>query len=462
MKWHCAAQACRRPALWSLLGQCEQCYRHFCGEHAVSTSHTCLTTEEIHTIYVSGDQSKLRELNVSRRTAGEKMIFALIDSIDSDALRERAGTLRGGMKCTVSLPSANQAYFNMDVVGGRNYHGSIVFEDGKAWLARFRLPNHNAPPVEERNFDRRSEFATYRFLAEADIPVPRVYDCADDGDPSNTVGAGYILVEKLAGKPLAWHEADQAQRDKFMRQLAGIYAQLEKHPLGALGRLQPSSSLTGQPEVGPAFFDYDSVGRLVPFGPFDDMSDYYKALIQHKIGLIRTGEIAPSAPRDQYLIYRSLLDCLPRNEQGPFFLRHVDSRDANFLVDLDYNITGIIDLELAIATAKGAAFQSPLLLYDLGELYDKGLSTPSEGEERFARILQEENESYQLSALVAQKLHFRVDQVIETNPEDREHFIRVFGGWWKAATGEQVFDWDMWYREALEKYGDGGFTPLAV
>lgn len=45
MKWHCAAQACRRPALWSLLGQCEQCYRHFCGEHAVSTSHTCLTTE---------------------------------------------------------------------------------------------------------------------------------------------------------------------------------------------------------------------------------------------------------------------------------------------------------------------------------------------------------------------------------------------------------------------------------
>jgi hypothetical protein len=165
--------------------------------------------------------------------------------------------------------------------------------------------------------------------------------------------------------------------------LAGIYAQLEKHPLGALGRLQPSS--TGQPEVGPAFFDYDSIGRLVPFGPFDDMNDYYKALIQHKIGLIKTGEIAPSAPLDQYLVYRSLLDRLPRNEQGPFFLRHVDSRDANFLVDLDYNITGIIDLELAIITAKGAAFQSPLLLYDLGELYHKGLSTPSEGERRLVR-----------------------------------------------------------------------------
>jgi hypothetical protein len=391
------------------------------------------------------------------------MLSALIDTIDGDALRKRAETLRGGMKCTVTLPVASQAYFNMDVVGGRNYHSSIVFEDGKTWLARFRLPNHNAPPVDERNFDRRSEFATYRFLAEAGVPVPRVYDCADDEDPSNTVGAGYILAERLEGRPLAWHEVDQARREKVMRQLAGIYAQLEKHPLGALGRLQPSSSSTGQPEIGPAFFDYDSSGRSVPFGPFDRMDDYYKALIQHRIELIKTGEIASSAPLDQYLVYRSLLDHLPRDEQGPFFLRHVDSRDANFLVDVDYNITGVIDWELAIATAKGAAFQSPLLMYNLGEVYNEGLSTPSEDEKRFAKILKEETQSHELSALASRKLHFRVDQVIETSPdEDRETFASVFSGWWKAATGEQAFDWDTWHREALGKYGDGGFTPSAA
>jgi hypothetical protein len=52
--------------------------------------------------------------------------------------------------------------------------------------------------------------------------------------------------------------------------------------------------------------------------------------------------------------------------------------------------------------------------------------------------------------------------VIETNPEDWKQFVGVFGGWWKAATGEQVFDWDMWHREALEKYSDGGFTPSAA
>lgn len=390
------------------------------------------------------------------------MISALIDSINGDALRERAETLRHGMKCTVHLPAAGQAAFNWDVVGGRNYHGSIVFEDGKAWLARFRLPNHNAPAVEERNFDRRSEFATYRFLADTGIPVPCVYGYADDEDPSNAVGAGYILVEKLAGSPLDWQELTQAQKEKVMCQLADIYAQLEKHPLGALGRLQPSSSSTCEPEVGPAFFDYDSSGCLVPFGPFDNTDDYYKAWIQHKMELIKTGEIAPFAPLDQYLVYRSLLDCLPRNEQGPFFLRHVDSRDANFLVDLDCNITGIIDWELAIVTAKVAAFQSPLLMYNLGELYHQGLSTPSEDEKRFAKILQEETKSHELSALAEQKLHFRVEQVVETSPEDGVDFARVFSGWWKAATGEQAFDWDTWHREALEKYGDGGFDDRTL
>jgi hypothetical protein len=383
------------------------------------------------------------------------MIANLLNSINADALRERATFLRDGINCTVNLPGARQACFNDEVVGGRNYHSSIVFEDGNIWLARFRLPNHNAPPLQERNFDRRGEFATYRYLAEASVPVPAVYDLADDDDPLNPVGAGYILLDKLAGRPLAWHEANEVQKEKLTGQLADIYAQLEKHPVTWLGRLQPSP--TGSVEAGPAFFDYDSNGNLVPSGPFSNLNDYYVALIQHQIQLIRTGEIAPSAPLDQYLVYRSLLDCLPPDESGPFFLRHIDSRDANFLVDDEYNITGIIDWELAIVTAKGAAFQSPLMLYDLVELYNQGLSTPSEEEKRLSRALQKKG-LQELSALADKKLHFRVDQVIETDPENRQIFTSVFSGWWKVVNGSEEFDWDTWYRQALEKYGDGGLT----
>jgi hypothetical protein len=275
------------------------------------------------------------------------MISRLLEAINCDALCVRAETLRSGIKCTVNLPSADQAYFNSEVLGGCNYHGSIVFEDGKIWLARFRLPNHNEPPLQERNFDRRSEFATYCFLAKTAVPVPAVYDCADDDDPLNPVGAGYILLEKLAGKSLVWHEASKVQKRKFTRQLADIYADLEQHSLNGLGRLQLSSM--GLPEAGPAFFEYGSRGNLIPFGPFSHSNDYYTALIQQRLQLIKTGEIASgSAPLDQYLVYMSLLDSLPPNASGPFFLRHVDSRDANFLVDDHYTITGIIDWELAI------------------------------------------------------------------------------------------------------------------
>ncbi|EHL02415.1 hypothetical protein M7I_1490 [Glarea lozoyensis 74030] len=164
--------------------------------------------KDVQAIYRSRDPAKLKDLNSIRRAAGEKVISTLLETINCDALRMRAETLRDGVKCTVNLPSADQAYFNFNIVGGRNYHGSIVFEDGKT-----------------------CEFATYRFLAGTGVLVSEVYDCADDEDPMNIVGAGYILLEKLPGKPLEWYKASEAQKEKFAGQLADIYTKLEQHPL---------------------------------------------------------------------------------------------------------------------------------------------------------------------------------------------------------------------------------------
>jgi len=387
------------------------------------------------------------------------MISRLLQTINCEALRARAEALRNGMHCTISLPTANEAYFNFDILGGCNYHASIHFEDGKSWLARFRLPNHNAPPLQERNFDRRSEFATYRSLAGTSIPVSQVYDFADDEDPANPVGAGYILLEKLPGKPMTWYNATEVQKESFSRQLADIYIDLEQHPFDVLGRLHPIAT-TRQPEVGPAFFDYNPNGELLSFGPFKHSSDYYTALIERRINLIKSGEISTSAPVDLYLVYKTLLDHAPQQEEPapPFFLRHVDSRDANFLIDDDYKITGIIDWELAILAPKSSAFQSPLLMYDLGELYQEGLSTPSEDERRFARILREDKGRDDLALLAAQKMNFRFEQCIETDPHEWETFLQLFAGWSKAVTGMTTFDWDSWRKEALNKYGDGALA----
>ena len=378
------------------------------------------------------------------------MISKLLGSINCDALCARATALRDGLCCALTLPSAEKAYANSDIVGGRNYHATITFDDGKIWLARFRLPNHNAPATEEGNFDRRSEFTTYRFLATTSIPVPEVHDYADDGDVSNAVGAGYILLEKLPGKPMTWYAATEEQKETFSRQLADIYIELDRHPFEKLGRLQPGLNADSI-EIGPAFFNYDPAGKASPCGPFEQSSDYYRILVDRGLNLMKTREIATSTPVDLYLVYQALLDHLPPQSENssPFFLRHMDTRDVNFLVDEEYTITGVIDWELAILAPKSSAFQSPLLMFNPGHIVEKGLLTPSEEESRFCRILSEEKGRGDLSALTAQKLHFGFEQCTDIVPSDC-FFVETVGSWWKAMTGTETFDWESWRKEALE------------
>lgn len=250
-------------------------------------------------------------MQATRRAAGEATILSLLNRINSDALQARAETLRCKPR-HISLPAPDKAYYNFSIVGGRNYHASIVFEDGVTRLARFRLPNHNDPPVEERNFDRRSEYATYNYLAQATVLVPKVFEVADDNDPHNPVGAGYILFEKIRGNPMDWELANESQKNKVCEQLADIYIKLENQPLNKLGHLQPSSSdPTSSFEVGPAFFAYGPTGKLNPVGPFTSSTEYYTALLKYRLNLVKTREIATTAPVDQYLVFRTLLENFP-------------------------------------------------------------------------------------------------------------------------------------------------------
>jgi len=242
------------------------------------------------------------------------------------------------------------------------------------------------------------------------------------------------------------------QKVKFCRQLAEIYTKLGQHPFNGLGRLQLSSR--GLPEAGPAFFDYDPSGNLNPFDPFSHSNDYYTALIQQKIQFFKTGEIASSAPLNQYLVYMSLLDSSHQMSRVLF---------SSVIWILETRISQSMMTTISLASSIGSwplllqkAFQSPLLLYNLGELYHEGLSTPSEDEKRLSKILREEKGAVELSASAEQKLHFRVDQVIETDPWDRRNFVSLFSGRWKVTNGGETFDWDTWYKQALDKYDDGG------
>jgi len=133
----------------------------------------------------------------------------------------------------------------------RNCHVDIEFADGVIWIARICLddPPLRPPGIQARIF--LSEVATLEFLARTRVPVPRVYGYELES-PGNPVGTSYILMEKLAGKPLDWNRANAEKRARVMEQLADVYLELEKQPIMLTGSLFPLSGVTelGQVQVG--------------------------------------------------------------------------------------------------------------------------------------------------------------------------------------------------------------------
>ena len=340
-------------------------------------------------------------------------------------------------------------------VGGFNLHVDVDFDDGVTWLARFRLLRVNRPSRERVNFDRLSEVATYQLLRTTTIPVPRVFDFASD-DPDNEVGAGYILFEKIPGHPMNWSLATPEQKSHVFDQLIDIYLQLEDLPMPAIGRPVFESQTKSGVAVGPAFFDYDAKGASVPCGPYSTTLDWYTALLNHRALLIDRGEFGTAAPHDALLANRHLYSCLRagivENEFnfGPFFLRHVDTRDVNFLVDDSYTITGILDWELAIFAPKEYAFQSPLFMFDMGHVLSENRLSPDD--ECFADRLETVGR-HDLARLVrGGRKPFMFEMCMRTDPHTRPVFEEHLCVMQEILGGElwKVRSWDAW-KASIQK-----------
>jgi hypothetical protein len=127
------------------------------------------------------------------------------------------------------------------MMGGKNCHAELTFEDGVTWLARFRLRRVSSPPLEARDYILQSEVATMMYLkSRTSVPVPKVVDWSTESNPKNDVGLGYILMEKVQEKPMDWQNLTAQQKEKIMQQLADIFLEIEKHPHDRIGSLMPS------------------------------------------------------------------------------------------------------------------------------------------------------------------------------------------------------------------------------
>lgn len=351
-------------------------------------------------------------------------------------------------------------------MGGMNYHVPIQFEDGVEWIARIRRFNATSPPPVVRDYILQSEVATLKFLEGVNVPTPRVYDFALDNE-TNSVGVGYILMEKLPGKSLNISATSADQRARVLSGVADAFIELYKHPLPKMGALQlePGDGTIGQFRKE-LLLDLEN-SRLAGIGPFTSVEEYRTSEIRLILNYILREEKYTSQPVDAYLIHRFLLDAVPKisppshDQTSQFYLKHADDKGDHILVDDDYNVTGIIDWEWAYTAPFEVAFNSPIAFFNVGEFYD-GVNSLSEGEVTLARLLADKGQEDLAAAVSKGRVHHRFDFCSGYNlDDDWKGFLGLFKGFRDAIGVDTGMDWDEWKRTALQRYeADEGLRTL--
>ncbi|KAJ4298688.1 hypothetical protein N0V88_003720 [Collariella sp. IMI 366227] len=368
---------------------------------------------------------------------------ALCAKINAAALCSRASQLRGGIPCTVDVSGQRLS----SAMGGQNCHADIVFDDGVTWIARFRREGVSSPPKAIGDYDLRSEAATILFLqSQTRVPVPQVFGWAAATDPDNDVGVGYILMEKLVGKPVHWPQLSASEKEKVMQQLADVYLEIERHPFDR------DPTKFGGIAFPPMFVE----GR--PLGPFSSSAEAARAIVKSYTDKVWNGEIGVNNVEDILLAHRFRFDLIddvwPENGQQPggetFYLRHTDDKGDHILVDELFNIVGIIDWEWAQTTSKEDAFCSPCMLWPVGLFYD-GSNELSEEEVRFAEMFRERGRDdladYVVRGRKVQRFFFGLGPLMD----DQSVLKGLLTGVRQAFGFGDDENWEKWRAKALGK-----------
>ncbi|KAI1084063.1 hypothetical protein F5B20DRAFT_364631 [Whalleya microplaca] len=448
----CDWDSCTRPAFQGP-GDCIGCDRHLCQTHLRCKLHDCPRLD--------GD---LAAYDVQWAAAEGRKIPQLMKRINKAALCARASSLRGGIDCNADL--SRNALAGM--MGGQNCHAIITFSDGVEWMARFRIDAVKSPPPEVQVYVLRSEVATMEFLASrTKIPVPRVYDwsCAKDADGVDGVGVGYILMEKIDGKPFDWNAATEAQKQKVMEQLVDIFIELERHPFDKLGSLMPVSEGSNPDIQGLSTSRLYRPNSGGTFGPFFSSREEAEKTVNYCLDMVASGEMGIHNPVDEYLMRLYRLEVLDRLLDGretdeKFYLKHPDEKGDHILVNSDFDIVGIIDWEWARTVSYRDAFSAPCMMWPVGEFYE-GKNEVSKDEECFARLLENRGRPGMANCVLEGRhlQRFWFNLLPQPYGSSWEDTVTLFQGL-RSAFGDET-TWNDWKQDALVKHGaDKRLTKL--
>ncbi|KAL7928021.1 hypothetical protein V8C35DRAFT_285584 [Trichoderma chlorosporum] len=291
---------------------------------------------------------------------------AFVAAVKWDALLSISSHIRHGIPCKASDEFS---------VGHFNMVRRIVFDDQVSWVARLRMP-----PISDVPADRESasvarimqvEVAGMKFLkAKTDLPVPKVHSYNTEQD--NDVGAPYILMDYIHGnvasemrlaKDCALGLYGTPEQDRsFRREMAMIQAVLATFTFDQIGSLY-QDPVTEEFFVGPDI-ETDK-------GPWSHSSDYFADVAEHALRVCVNNaapEVLTSASFALPVIFTDLMKRSGGSNShssddptAPFCLTNRDLGPHNLLVDEEFHIVGVIDLDGIMAAPYEVAAQFPVL-----------------------------------------------------------------------------------------------------
>ena len=193
------------------------------------------------------------------------------------------------------------------------------------------------------------------------IPVPDIY--LYDLDPKNKVGAPFVLMEYINGTTASdlreRKECDPdvfgtAEQDARLRQqMAHIQVDLARCRFDSIGSLQLDEKDNG------FFIGPETVTGL---GPWKSSFSYYDDAAEYSLkSCVSEDELSSRNSFAVPLVFKDLVRRFCSDETGSFSLTNRDFGFHNVLVDENFSIIGVIDLDGVMAAPKEVVGQFPSL-----------------------------------------------------------------------------------------------------
>ncbi|KAF2492226.1 hypothetical protein BU16DRAFT_574288 [Lophium mytilinum] len=429
----CTIEHCGKPAVRAL--SCAHCESHLCAKHQSRQFHRCPSISE----------------------ANDDEVEELISRIDKSELVQIASTLNEGKHCTFR-PGKHVG--DGAIMGCPNYHAWIDFDDGEKWLVRIPRSDFSSIPATLVEYFVSSEYATLKFLETTKVPAPRAFGFGFLSDPANHVGVNYLLMQALPGNPYDSSIATGNQRNRVLRQFAGILVEISNHPFKKAGSLLLDRN--GAFEVAAvASHRFITLGR---YGPFRTDADYFATIADQHLDLIADGQLYHTYPKEAFLFYQLLRQHnheLCSNTSGnAFFLKQVNDKGDHLLVDEEHNIVGIIDWQFARTVPACEAFGPSLLTADFQTLYSRNAGVTEADRELF-RALQDlqraDLATYASSSELVRRFHIGFARGLS-----RDDVCEMVAGVLRLSSPRaQDMDMNLWFsQEWANDQGDSCYAQI--